>query len=158
MDMFNAQKAGGFFDPVVDATTAACRARLPWWQPEVLCPRDSESMSPLTSVTITLRDDALTATALHGSISCCGGAEVHPAANGNSEQQTASPHVFTRSSVSSLRAVQDIAAAEAAAPRLRLAAQRAAKAAAKATAEAAVAGEWLRLGKTERGGIAIDRG
>ncbi len=34
MDMFNAQKAEGFFDPVVDATTAACRARLPWWQPE----------------------------------------------------------------------------------------------------------------------------
>ena len=37
--------------------------------------------------------------------------------------------------------MQDIAAAEAAAPRLRLAAQRAAKAAAQATAEAAVAGQ-----------------
>ena len=36
--------------------------------------------------------------------------------------------------------VQDVAAAEAAAPRLRLAEQRAAKAAAQATAEAAVAG------------------
>ena len=35
MDMFNAQKAEGFLDAVVDATTLACRARLPWWQAEV---------------------------------------------------------------------------------------------------------------------------
>ena len=39
---------------------------------------------------------------------------------------------------------QDVAAAEAAAPRLRLAAQRAAKAAAKAMEEAAVAGQALK--------------
>lgn len=32
MDMFNTQKAEGFFDPVVDATTAACRDQLPWWR------------------------------------------------------------------------------------------------------------------------------
>ena len=41
------------------------------------------------------------------------------------------------------RVAQDVASAEAAAPRLRLAAQRAAKAAAQATAEAAVAGRTL---------------
>ena len=53
MDMFNTQKAEGFFDPVVDATTAACRARLPWWQPEARpltvldCCREPFAVNPL---------------------------------------------------------------------------------------------------------------
>lgn len=51
--------------------------------------------------------------------------------------------VFTCQIMPPPYAMQDIAAAEAAAPRLRLAAQRAAKAAAQATAEAAVAGQRL---------------
>ncbi len=65
MDMFNAQKAEGFFDPVVDATTATCRARLPWWQPEArplnpLCPVPS-------SAKIALCNNMPTATALRSS-------------------------------------------------------------------------------------------
>ena len=53
MDMFNQQKAEGFFDPVVDATTAACRARLPWWQPEARA-RDNPPVLSLNSRVITV--------------------------------------------------------------------------------------------------------
>lgn len=44
MDMFNAQKLEGFFDPVIDSTTAACRSQLPWWRAQGLV--EAEAAAP----------------------------------------------------------------------------------------------------------------
>ena len=44
MDMFNAQKLEGHFDPVIDATTAACRRQLPWWAAQDVA--DAERKAP----------------------------------------------------------------------------------------------------------------
>lgn len=44
MDMFNAQKLEGFFDPIIDSTTAACRGQLLWWAAQNLA--DAEVAAP----------------------------------------------------------------------------------------------------------------
>jgi hypothetical protein len=49
MDLFNTQKAEGFFVPVVDDTTLKCRDRLPWWRAEVSVAREACYSGPRPS-------------------------------------------------------------------------------------------------------------